>query len=691
MSKLEENKIVDLPLLEDDFQKVFPIEKPNFKYTLEKSINKATGTLIEKVKLIFNHVSVCSKGFLVNKVDRSVTGLIAQQQCVGPYQLPLSNLAVVMPEYNADEGMVSAIGEKPINGLYDRQSMVEMTISEMLCNMMWVKTNGIESINSVANWMWSSTEPMEAYGLRESLDILVDRVNKLGFSINGGKDSLSMKVKRYKQVIKAPNTLVLSGYTNCSDIHKIITPDLKSTSSTLLLLKINNKTRLGGSIYQDVLNIDSKIPCPRIDDFSSLKNIFDKVQRLISYDLILSGHDRSDGGLLTTLMEMSISSGIGIEIFGNNDFLFNEEMGVVIEVENINIKNVTSRLFSYKIAFDVVGLTNTSKYITVFENKKVTLKEKITHMRLLWSKRSLEMEKEQTDLKCVEMERLAILNESKLKYRINEDIYRRLKFFEMNYNYRSSKKFNVAVLRDEGSNGDKEMRTAFYTAGFEVFDICMDDLINERVSLEDFRGIVFVGGFSYSDVLGAGNGWKNVIQNNKRLKNEFDNFYARKDSFSLGICNGCQLMSLLGYVEDGIKLCDNDSGRFESRFNLVKICKNNNIFLENLQGMVMGIWSAHGEGKIEGKEDGNYPIRYVNNDWEYTEQYPYNPNGSKGGICGFSSKCGRHLAMMPHPERCIFTWQLPYIEHESHMKNINLTPWSLMFKNAFNWCSTYRN
>ena len=177
----------------------------------------------------------------------------------------------------------------------------------------------------------------------------------------------------------------------------------------------------------------------------------------------------------------------------------------------------------------------------------------------------------------------------------------------MNYNYRSSKKFNVAVLRDEGSNGDKEMRTAFYTAGFEVFDICMDDLINERVSLEDFRGIVFVGGFSYSDVLGAGNGWKNVIQNNKRLKNEFDNFYARKDSFSLGICNGCQLMSLLGYVEEGIKLCDNNSGRFESRFNLVKICKNNNIFLENLQGMIMGIWSAHGEGKIEGNEDGNYP------------------------------------------------------------------------------------
>ena len=205
-----------------------------------------------------------------------------------------------MPEYNANEGMVSAIGEKPINGLYDRQSMVEMTISEMLCNMMWVKTNGIESINSVANWMWSSTEPMEAYGLRESLDILVNRVNKLGFSINGGKDSLSMKVKRHKQTIKAPNTLVLSGYTNCSDIHRIITPDLKSTTSTLLLLKINNKTRMGGSIYQDVLKLNSNIPCPRIDDFSSLKNIFDKVQRFISYDLILSGHDRSDGGLITT-------------------------------------------------------------------------------------------------------------------------------------------------------------------------------------------------------------------------------------------------------------------------------------------------------------------------------------------------------------------------------------------------------
>ena len=686
ISKLEENKIIDLPLLDDNFQKVFPIKKPNYKYTLPKPLNKASGSLIEKIKLVFNHISVCSKGFLVNKVDRSVTGLIGQQQCIGPYQLPLSNYAIVMAEYTSDEGMVSAIGEKPINGIYDRKSMVEMTVSEMLCNMMWVNTPGIEFINSVANWMWSSTEPEEAYKLRESLDILVDTVKKLGFSINGGKDSLSMNVKRHKQNIKAPNTLVLSGYTNCKNVHNKITPDLKSTNSTLLLLKINSKTRLGGSVYQDVLNINSKIPCPRIDSLPNLKNIFEKVQRLISYDLILSGHDKSDGGLITTLIEMSISSGIGLDIFGNNDFLFNEEMGVVIEVENSDLKNVTSRLFSYKIAFDIVGLTNSSKYITVKENGKVTMKEKITHMRLLWSLKSLEMEREQTNLKCVEMERESILNESKINYKINDDILRRLNFFEMNLLMKNKKDIRVGILRDEGSNGDKEMRAAFYLAGFEVFDICMDDLIQERVCLDEFRGIVFVGGFSYSDVLGAGRGWMNVIKNNKKLKKQFDSFYERNDTFSLGICNGCQLMSLLGYVDDNIKLKHNISGRFESRFSLVKIEKNNNIFLENLEGMIMGIWSAHGEGKIEGKEKGNYPIRYVDNDWKVTEKYPYNPNGSSGGICGFSSACGRHLAMMPHPERCILNWQIPYFKKGSDLEKIRVTPWCLMFRNVFNWC-----
>jgi phosphoribosylformylglycinamidine synthase len=688
VSNFEDNKVVDLPILEDSFKKVFPIEKPSNKYTLKYNFN-SKDSLIEKVKKVFNHISVCSKGFLVNKVDRSVTGLIAQQQCVGPFQLPLSNYSIVMGDYLSNQGMVSAIGEKPINGLYDKQSMVEMTISEMLCNMVWAPIRDIRSINSVANWMWSSTEPTEAYGLRESLDHLVGCVKKLGFSINGGKDSLSMNVKSRKQIIKSPNTLVLSGYTNCTDINKKITPDLKSTSSTLLLLKINDKQRIGGSIYQDIFNLDTKNKCPRIDDMSKLKNIFDKVQRLISYNLILSGHDRSDGGLLTTLFEMSISSGIGLNIDGHNsDYLFNEEMGLVIEIENSNVSTVIERLYSYNIKYDIVAHTNRGKHIIVSYNNKLVLKERINAMRLLWSERSLEMEKEQTNLECIEAERKQIINESKLSYNIDDNIVRRLLFYEDNLlPIMNRNKYKVAVLRDEGSNGDKEMRAAFYLAGFDVYDISMADLLAEDFSLSDFRGIVFVGGFSYSDVLGAGAGWNNVIIHNKVLKKQFDDFYKRLDTFSLGICNGCQVMSLLGYIEQGITLTENNSGRFESRFNLVKIGENNSIFLNNMEDMVMGIWSAHGEGKIIGDtENIKSPIKYVDNEWQVTEKYPYNPNGSKGGICSFSSKCGRHLAIMPHPERCFLTTQLPYLD-KSNLNKMKLTPWALMFKNAYNWCS----
>lgn len=690
VSEKEINKVVDLPILPESHQKTFPIEKNQEVFTINDCKKKVSDSLVEKIRKIFNHLSVCSKGFLVNKVDRSVTGLIAQQQCVGPFQLPLSNYSIVMGEYLSNEGLVSSIGEKPINGLYDRLSMVEMTLSEMICNMMFAPIKSISSINCVANWMWSSTEPKEAYALRECLDHLVNCVNKMGFSINGGKDSLSMNVKRRKQVIKAPNTLVISGYTNCLNIDKKVTPDLKSTNSTLLLLKLNSKERMGGSIYQDVYNLNPDLKCPRIENFDKLSNIFDKVQRLISYNLILSGHDRSDGGLLTTLFEMSISSGIGVEIYGRGDYLFNEEMGVVIEIENSKLNVVINRLYSYHIIYDIVGRTNRSNHISIIDRGNIIFKDRINSMRLLWSQRSLEMEREQTELNCVEQERKQIISDKKLSYKIDESMVRRLLFYEDNMlPIMNRNKHKIAILRDEGSNGDKEMRAAFYIAGFDVYDISMSDLINEKFNLDEFRGIVFVGGFSYSDVLGAGKGWNSVITRNKNLKLQFDNFYKRDDSFSLGVCNGCQVMSLLGYVEKGITLTNNNSGRFESRFNLVKIEKTNSIFLNDMEGMIMGIWSAHGEGKILGNDDINYPIKYVDNEWNITEKYPYNPNGSKEGRCSFSSKCGRHLAIMPHPERCFLTSQLPYLDENSVLKNMKITPWSIMFKNVYNWCSEH--
>lgn len=680
----EDHPVVSLPTLESNYQKIFRIQKVKEKLHLDKGRFR-TNSIQENLEKVFYHLSVCSKSFLVHKVDRSVGGLVVQQQTIGPYQLALSNYSMAKNSFYSHTALVSAIGEKPIIGIYDIESMIDMTISEMLCNMIWGNIDDLGKINSVANWMWSSTEPDEAYKLRKAVKYLVDRANKMGFSINGGKDSLSMNVKVGKNKVKGPNNMVLSGYTTTNNYKQRITPNLKSRNSYLLLLKINHKTRLGGSIIQDVLNLAPNLQCPKIDNWNKLRNILLSVQELILKELILSGHDRSDGGLMTTLTEMCISSGIGIEILGSNDYLFNEEMGLVIEVEKKNIGKVKNILKIKNVLYDILGFTTQSDNIVVRNGNKTLFNQRINYMRYVWSKRSLELEKDQTNLDCIQQEKNEILYGRGLKYHINDSIYERLENFDYN-NFERIKK--VAILREEGSNGDSEMGAAFYQVGFDVYNLSMNDLITGEFNLDDFCGIAFVGGFSYSDVLGAGNGWNIVIQNNKNLKEQFDNFYKRYDTFSLGVCNGCQVMSRMGYVGNN-KLIDNKSGKFESRFNLVKIEKNNSIFLDNLEGMVMGIWSSHGEGQFNNfDEECEYPIRYVNHEFKNTESYPSNPNGSINGICGFSSKCGRHLAMMPHPERCFLNYQVPYIERGDKLESLKYSPWILMFRNAFVWSTT---
>ena len=681
-SDIHETSIVKLPVLKNSLKKIFPIKKSNLKYTYPL-VHRPKTSILHNLEKVFRHVAVSSKGYLVNKVDRSVGGLVVQQQCVGPYQLPLSNYSLVKNSFYSDIGLVSAIGEKPINGLYNLESMVDMTVSEMLTNMIWGNIDDIEKINSVANWMWSSTEPEEAFRLRKALHILVDRVNKVGFSINGGKDSLSMNVKVDGNSVKGPNTLVLSGYTTTKNYRKRITPYLKSTNSKLLLLKINNNCRLGGSIIQEVNGLDSRSECPRIDSWSKFKNILESVQELINNEFILSGHDRSDGGLITTLIEMSISSGIGIDIFGDWKYLFNEEMGLIVEISIANLPNVKKILRKRNVLYDEIGETNDSNFVQIRKSNKLVFNEKINYLRYLWSERSLELEKCQNTLECIEQEKKTLIFGEKLNYKIDEKIYKRLKTLELDFKRRLDKK--VAVLRDEGSNGDREMRAAFYSVGFEVYDISMEDLIQCKYNLEEFVGIAFVGGFSYSDVLGAGEGWKNVIENNEQLKKQFDDFYKRYDTFSLGVCNGCQVMSRLGYIEENINLEENKSGKFESRFNLVKIEKTNSIFFSGMEDMVMGIWSSHGEGQIVGNPT-NVPLRYVKPNGIPTEMYPYNPNGSTGGVCSFSSSCGRHLAMMPHPERCFINSQIPYLDKNHELYDLTCSPWILMFRNAYEWC-----
>ena len=279
--------------------------------------------------------------------------------------------------------------------------------------------------------------------------------------------------------------------------------------------------------------------------------------------------------------------------------------------------------------FDILGETNNSNLVQIYDNQLI-FSEKINALRYLWSQRSLELEKEQNQIECIEQEKKSILFGDGLEYIIDESILRKLKIMESGIN-KIVKEKKIAVLRDEGSNGDREMRVAFSTVGFDVYDVTMEDLIQDRYNLDEFVGIAFVGGFSYSDVLGAGSGWKNVIENNEKLKTQFDNFYKRYDTFSIGVCNGCQVMAKLGYIEEKITLNENLSGKFESRFNLVRIERSKSIFLTGMEGMIMGIWSSHGEGRIVGEPE-NVPMRYVLPGGEPTEMYPFNPNGSKEGI-----------------------------------------------------------
>ncbi|RMD57413.1 MAG: phosphoribosylformylglycinamidine synthase, partial [Nitrospirae bacterium] len=647
-------------------------------------------------------LQVGSKRFLTNKVDRSVTGLIAQQQCVGPLHIPLSDVSVIAQSHFSLTGAAISIGEQPLKSLLDPAAMARLSVTEALTNLVWAVISGLGDVKCSANWMWAPKLPGEGVRLYEAAVAMRDIMCELGIAVDGGKDSLSMATsfknrEGEDELVKSPPTLVISAYATVPNIEDVVTPDLKIPDKGIIIhIDLSKgKRRTGGSALSQVFS-QLGDTSPDLEDAQLLKNTFNTVQELIKKGLITAGHDISDGGLIITLLEMAFAGDTGIEINIEDgehtpiEHLFAEEPGLVFECSYEDEDEIMDMLKKRNIPAKSIGRTLRDNIITITYNGEVVLKDMMNVLRAIWEETSFRLERLQASGDCVRQEHICTFRQKRPPYSVTFNIEKPKAF---------NKRPKVAILREEGSNGDREMASAFYMAGFEPWDVMMTDLLNRRIKLEQFSGIAFVGGFSYADVLGAAKGWAGVIRFNKELLSQFDEFYNRDDTFSLGVCNGCQLMALLGWVpwkiEDDQKrpvFIKNDSNRFESRFSTVKILNSPSIMLRGMEDSILGIWVAHGEGKLyfpdehicdEVLKQHLAPIRYVDDEGKITRAYPFNPNGSPHGITALCSPDGRHLAMMPHPERTFLKWQWPWMPKD--MRDMEVSPWLKMFENARVW------
>ena len=699
---------VDLDLekfLGDMPQKPFKLDR--FPIRTEPLILPENLTVKKALDRVLRLVSVGSKRFLTNKVDRCVTGLVAQQQCVGPIQLTAADVAVIAQSHFGTTGAATAIGEQPIKGLIDPAAMGRLCVGEMLTNIAWARLSTIEDIKCSGNWMWAAKLPGEGAVLYDAARALTDILHELGIAIDGGKDSLSMAAiapgDDGDETVKAPGTLVISGYVTSPDITQTVTPDLKYPDEGIILYVDlgADKHRLGGSslahVYGQLGN-----ESPDVDDPALLKRAIGALQSCIAKSYIASGHDRSDGGLVTALLEMAFAGNCGIEIDLQTranaiPALFSEELGLVFEVRSKNLMIVREIFEKAAVPIQTIGKATSSSDIQISVNNQCVLKTPMPELRDLWEATSFQLERRQTNPSCVAQEEAFLHARTGPKFTVP--------FTPMPTPpaiLNASSKPAVAIVREEGSNGDREMTSAFFAAGFEPWDVTTSDLLSGTIALDhQFRGVVFVGGFSYADVLDSAKGWAGVIRFNDGLRTQFDAFYNRPDTFSLGVCNGCQLMALLGWVPfPGLantaqpRFIRNESARFESRFSTVQIQDSPAIMFRNMAGASLGVWVAHGEGRaffpradvLDRVIDENLcPVRYVDDNNTATEAYPFNPNGSPHGIAGLCSPDGRHLAMMPHPERTFLKWQWGYMPN--HWKrDLQASPWLQLFQNAREWC-----
>jgi phosphoribosylformylglycinamidine synthase len=671
-------------------------------------------TVAQAIEAVFRLPSVGSKGFLVHKVDRSVTGLVAQQQCCGIAQIPIADVSVNAQSHFGLTGSATAVGEQPVKMLIDAKVGARMSVAEMLTNMASVRISDIGDIRCRANWMWPAKLPHEGALLYDAAVAMSDLMIELGIAVDGGKDSLSMAATVSDELVKAPGSLVVLGYAPVPDITKKVTPDIKKPGeSNLYIIDLGKgQDRLGGSALAQAFNQLGN-ESPDVDNPKLLKDAFLVVQKMIGEGIVLALHDRSDGGLITAVAEMCMASRCGFELYAETHEhalaeLFSEEPGFVLEVLPESEDWVVETCEAFGVPCSLIGKTRDDGQCQAFASflsNELLFDENISTLRGWWEATSHEIEKLQMNPTCADEEyrghRADLLNvEMYPAYRI-EFVVKATSDRILN----APDKPRVAVLREEGTNGDREMQAACVAAGLAPWDVAMSDLLEGRVSLDQFQGIIFAGGFSYMDVFGSAKGWAGTIRFNDKLREMFDRFYAREDTFSLGVCNGCQLMALLGWVPwkgiDGAKqprFVHNTSSRFESRWAQVEVLPSPSVLLSGMEGSRLGVWVAHGEGRLvypdqsiqnEVMKGSLAPLAYVDPHGNQTEEYPYNPNGSPNGITALCSPDGRHLAMMPHPERCFRLWQWPWMP--SSWQQLEASPWLRMFQNARTWCMEHKS
>uniref|UniRef100_A0A6B2EE34 Phosphoribosylformylglycinamidine synthase n=1 Tax=Phlebotomus kandelakii TaxID=1109342 RepID=A0A6B2EE34_9DIPT len=697
-------------------------EMPRKEFTLDRVQRKLAPLQVPEIhledtlKTVLGILAVGSKRFLTNKVDRCVTGLIAQQQCVGSLHTPLADFAATAVSYFGHEGIATSIGTQPIKGLISPQAGARMSVAEALSNLVFVGISALADVKCSGNWMWAAKLPGEGLKLYEACQAMCSFMKELNIAVDGGKDSLSMAARVGSETIKSPGTLVISTYVQCPDVRVKVTPDLKMPArggrGELVFVSVENKFRLGGSALAQALGQQGD-DCPDVQRPEVLRRAFETTQRLLKRGKLLAGHDVSDGGLIVCVLEMAFGGLCGLNVDISSVFkghshpnhipiLFAEECGWILEVESQNLAEIIQSFNSAEVPVFHIGSSMGSGLgapVKIQCQGKKLLDVELLELFRQWEATSYALEKLQMNPECAREEFEGLSDRKLLRYSCtynpDEEILPR----------EPSAPVRVAVIREEGTNGDREMIATLFTAKFEVHDVTMTDLLAKRVSLDAYRGVVFPGGFSYADTLGSAKGWAATILFSDVLRPQFDHFRRRKDTFSLGVCNGCQLMSLIGWVGSrdtkesafdvpDVALLHNRSERYECRWSTVKIPSDTkSVLLKRMRGSVVGCWIAHGEGRFsfrtkdvleELKSRQCVALHYVDDDHKPTEVYPMNPNGSVEGIAGICSDDGRHLALMPHPERCSILWQWPYIPHDFMYKK---SPWQTMFDEAFLWCS----
>ena len=670
--------------------------------TVERKYEDVTydeAKLNEYVARVLRLEAVACKDWLTNKVDRSVTGKVARQQCQGEIQLPLSDCGVVALDYRGKAGIATAIGHAPQAGLADPAAGSVLSVAESLTNIVWAPlAEGLDSVSLSANWMWPCrSQEGEDARLYQGVQALSDFCCALEINVPTGKDSLSMS-QQYPggEKIISPGTVIVSAGGEVSDVKKVVSPVMVNKEKTTFYhIDFSfDDLRLGGSAFAQSLNkVGSDVPTCKNPEY--FRDAFNAVQTLVNKGLVLAGHDISAGGLITTLLEMCFANmeggmEISLDKFGRHDIvkiLLAENPGVVVQIADKHKAEFKKIMEDAGVGYLKLGHPTDERLIQVTKDG-AEYQFGIDYLRDVWYSTSYLLDRKQS-MNGRAKARFENYKMQPLEMVFNKDFTGKLAQYGLNPDRRTPSGIKAAIIREKGTNGEREMAYSLYLAGFDVKDVMMTDLISGRETLEDINMIVFCGGFSNSDVLGSAKGWAGAFLYNPKAKAALDNFYAREDTLSLGICNGCQLMVELDLINPEFTkkahMLHNDSHKFESEFVGLTIPMNRSVMFGSLSGNKLGIWVAHGEGKFSLP----YPEDKYNVIAKYSyDEYPGNPNGSDYSVAGICSADGRHLAMMPHLERAIFPWQNAW--YPADRRTDEITPWMEAFVNARKWVEAHK-